>query len=292
MDADAGELGRGGPPGAAGATGAMAATSARRARAALPRRVGHKGAAHIAPGNTLASFKAAIEAGVDMIEFDVLSERPDGTGRLLLAHDYEDMREREPITLEEGLEHLAGSDYHGIELDVDVKLPGYGARVVSALRDTGLSERSLVSCTFMRELLAIRELAPALRLGWSVPRVRRDYTKDVRTVLPALVALGVLRAAMPRRARGALDRGRCDAIMAHWRLVTPALVAAVSGAGGELYVWTVDETGLLDEMARLGAHGIITNDPRLFLEAGPESSAAGTATGAAEMPPNPEAAVS
>ena len=38
------------------------------------RRVGHKGADHIAPGNTLASFDAALAAGVDMIEFDVLPE--------------------------------------------------------------------------------------------------------------------------------------------------------------------------------------------------------------------------
>ena len=53
-----------------------------------PRRVGHKGAAHLAPGNTFASFEAAVGAGVDMIEFDVLSERPDGSGQLLLAHDY------------------------------------------------------------------------------------------------------------------------------------------------------------------------------------------------------------
>jgi glycerophosphoryl diester phosphodiesterase len=49
------------------------------------RRVGHKGAALIAPGNTTASFDAALAAGVDMIEFDVLPER--GTGRLVLAHD-------------------------------------------------------------------------------------------------------------------------------------------------------------------------------------------------------------
>ena len=39
------------------------------------RRVGHKGADLIAPGNTTASFDAAVEAGVDMIEFDVLPER-------------------------------------------------------------------------------------------------------------------------------------------------------------------------------------------------------------------------
>ncbi len=36
------------------------------------RRVGHKGADHIAPGNTTASFDAALAADVDMIEFDVL----------------------------------------------------------------------------------------------------------------------------------------------------------------------------------------------------------------------------
>ena len=59
-----------------------------------PLRVGHKGAALLAPGNTLASFRAALAAGVDMIEFDVLSERTDGSGELLLAHDYEALHAR------------------------------------------------------------------------------------------------------------------------------------------------------------------------------------------------------
>jgi glycerophosphoryl diester phosphodiesterase len=69
------------------------------------RRVGHKGADLIAPGNTYASFDAALAAGVDVIEFDVL---PSSDGeRLLLAHDREDVAERAPHTLEEGLEHLA-----------------------------------------------------------------------------------------------------------------------------------------------------------------------------------------
>jgi glycerophosphoryl diester phosphodiesterase len=69
--------------------------------------VGHKGADLIAPGNTAASFDAALAAGVDMIEFDVLSERPNGTGRLLLAHDYAAARRGTPPTLQEGLAHLA-----------------------------------------------------------------------------------------------------------------------------------------------------------------------------------------
>ena len=40
-------------------------------------RIGHKGADAIAPGNTLESFEAAVEAGVDMIELDVLRPQAD-----------------------------------------------------------------------------------------------------------------------------------------------------------------------------------------------------------------------
>ena len=31
--------------------------------------------------------------------------------------------------------------------------------------------------------------------------------------------------------------------MAHWRLATPRLARAIRAAGGELYVWTVDDAG-------------------------------------------------
>jgi glycerophosphoryl diester phosphodiesterase len=53
-------------------------------------------------------------------------------------------------------------------------------------------------------------------------------------------------------------------LTAHWRLVTPALVRAVLGAGGELFVWTVDELPRLRALEALGVSGLITNDPRLF----------------------------
>jgi glycerophosphoryl diester phosphodiesterase len=230
-----------------------------------PRRVGHKGAAHLAPGNTFASFEAAVRAGVDMIEFDILSERPDGSGRLLLAHDYGALAAAQaPLTLEQGLEHLASDAYAGIELDVDVKLPGYGARVVHALREAGLIERALVSSTYPEDLDAMRAIEPTLRVGWSVPRARRDYTESRLTVAPAMALLAGYRALLPRRARAALRSGRFDAIMAHWRLVTRSLVRAVAEGGGELYVWTVDDAALMGRLAALGVDGIITNDPTLF----------------------------
>jgi len=229
-----------------------------------PLRVGHKGADLLAPGNTLASFRAALDAGVDMIEFDVLSEHTDGSGRLLLAHDYEMLHDGSPLTLEQGLAHLAGDEFAGVQFDVDVKIPGYGQRVVQALREAGLLERSLVSGMYVEELDAIRALEPTLRVGWSVPRLRRDYTTDMLTAIPALVILSGYRALLPRRVRTALQAGRFDAIMAHWRLVTPALVRAVAEGGGELYVWTVDDAAQIARLSAMGVDGIITNDPRLF----------------------------
>ena len=51
-------------------------------------RIGHKGAAALAPENTIASLAAALESGVDMVEFDVV-DAPDGS--LVLAHSHEEI---------------------------------------------------------------------------------------------------------------------------------------------------------------------------------------------------------
>ncbi len=228
------------------------------------RRIGHKGADHIAPGNTLASFDAGLAAGVDMIEFDVLSEHEDGTGRLLLAHDYHDAARRSPLELEAGLAHFASDAYAGVELDVDLKLGGYEDRVVAALRAHGLAERTLVSTMEAGSLRALRAIAPEIRLGWSVPKVRRNYLAHPATRPLALAALVYARRALPPRLAAAIRAGEIEAVMAHWRLVTPMFWAAIREAGGELYVWTVDDAERIAELEAMGVTGIISNDPRLF----------------------------
>jgi glycerophosphoryl diester phosphodiesterase len=234
------------------------------------RRVGHKGADLIEPGNTLASFDAALAHGVDMIELDVLpalargartedSERP-----LVLAHDYEDAAEREPLSLEQGLSHLAAEPFAGIEFIVDLKLPGYEARVLEALEEFALKGRAIVSTAYRDSLPRLREADPGVRIAWSVPRARRDYTRSILWAGPALAALRVMRRTLPKRAEKALRDGLCDVVSAHWRLVSPALVAAVARAGGELYAWTVDHSPKIRQLEQLGVTGVITNDPRLF----------------------------
>jgi glycerophosphoryl diester phosphodiesterase len=226
------------------------------------KRVGHKGADLIVPGNTRASFDAALQAGVDMIEFDVLPER--GGDRLLLAHDYRDASLRPAHTLGEALEHLADAPFDGVELDVDLKLPGYELRVLGALRSHGLLSRTLISSQYPSSLGTIRAAEPGVRLGWSVPRVRRDPFRSPAMRLPAYGVVALARRLFPARAHRVLAAGHCDAIMAHWRLATPALVRAVHDAGGELYVWTVDELPRILELEALGVTGVISNDPRLF----------------------------
>ncbi len=226
-------------------------------------RVGHKGADHVAPGNTAASFDAALDHGVDMIEFDVLPV-PHPDGELVLAHDYDDAAGREPLTLAEGLDHLAGGSYSDVELDVDLKLPGYEAEVVEQLTTRALDERALISSTYPDSLRVIGELAPHIRRGWSVPRARRDYTKNYALMLPAYAMLQWWRSGLPRRAARALRAGDCEALMAHRLLVSRRLVGEVHAAGGQLYVWTVDDADEIRKFERLGVDAVITNDPRLF----------------------------
>jgi glycerophosphoryl diester phosphodiesterase len=223
-------------------------------------RVGHKGADHVAPGNTIQSFEAALEHGVDMIEFDVLRARD---GRLVLAHDYDDAERRDCLTLDQGLDLFAGETYAGVELDVDMKLPGYERDVADGLAERGLADRSLVSTMYVESLDRLGELAPGLRRGWSVPRVRRDYTRSALAV-PAYAVARFWRARLPAQAAARMRAGGCEAVMAHRILVSARLVQAVHAAGGQVYVWTVDDAERISALEALGVDGVITNDPRLF----------------------------
>jgi glycerophosphoryl diester phosphodiesterase len=227
--------------------------------------VGHKGADLIVPGNTPASFDAALAAGVDMIEFDVLPEdfHAPATSRLVLSHDYTHGLAEAP-SLEDGLAHLAMPQFADIDLDVDLKLPGYEERVVRALQEFGLVERTLISTQYRESLPRIRALEPGIRLGWSVPKAHRDYTDSLVWKLPAYSALAYLRAVLPGRVAAAIRAGEIDAVMSHWRLASPRMIRAVREAGGELYVWTVDNAKTIRRFEAMGVTGVITNDPRLF----------------------------
>lgn len=223
-------------------------------------RIGHKGAGLIEEGNSRKAFEAALAHGVDMIEFDVLPH----DGRLVLAHDPEDARTRRCMTFDEGLELFASEAYAGVRLDVDLKWHGYEDEVARKLRAHGLTDRTLVSTMETVSLRRLREVAPELRLGRSVPKLRknpmeRTVTKPLGAAVYAWSQTGMLRGLVAE-----LRDGQIDAVMAHFALVTKRFASSILAAGGELYVWTVDDARKIEALKQLQVTGVITNDPRLF----------------------------
>ncbi|MDX8152578.1 glycerophosphodiester phosphodiesterase [Patulibacter brassicae] len=240
--------------GAAGWPGAAARASGRTLR------IGHKGCAAVVPGNTLEALERAAELGVDAVEFDAL---PDGHGGLRLAHDPDDLAARpDAPTLAQALDRLAQPDLAHLGIDLDSKWHGDEEQIVAALRERDLLDRTLVSTMEVVTLVRLREIEPALRLGWSVPRVRRNPLSHPATRPIGVAAVLAARRILPRRLIAALREGRVDAVMAHESLVSPAFARAVT-AHGELYAWTVDDAARAARLVALGVTGVISNDPRL-----------------------------
>jgi glycerophosphoryl diester phosphodiesterase len=95
--------------------------------------------------------------------------------------------------------------------------------------------------------------------------VRRNYLRSPLYVrVPVYVIALAMRARLPRQAARRIRAGGCEAIMCHQILMSPRLVRAVHTAGGQVYVWTVDDAPRIRALEALGADGVITNDPRLF----------------------------
>jgi len=227
-------------------------------------RIGHKGADTITPGNTLASFDAALACGVDLIEFDVLSTERDGSGELLLAHDQGSLAHPYTPTFEAGLDHLAQSQFAGLRFNVDMKGLGYETRVIDALRERGLESRCLISTMEVGSLPIVRQASSIVQLGLSVPKVKRNWAEHWATRPVSVGTLMVLRRRVPKLVARAMRAGGIDACMSHQSLVTPYFVEQVREAGGELYVWTVDQAVDIEHFAKMGVTGITSNDPRLF----------------------------
>jgi len=243
------------------------------ARPSPLRLVGHKGADLIAPGNTLESFAAAVEAGVDTIELDVLWTR-DGHPRidsvvrtpLVVAHDWHDAARRTPLTLAEALDAFARPPLDTVEIDLDVKLPGREEELVAAVRESGLLERAMISTMELSTLAKVRELEPALRRGWTYPKVTKDWASKRWAKAPMLTALVWMRQRLPGLAARDLPKLGVEAMWVYHPLVSARLARITRLAGVELIAWTVDDLPRMNKLLAAGVDGICSNDPRLFAQ--------------------------
>jgi glycerophosphoryl diester phosphodiesterase len=220
-------------------------------------RIGHRGAAALAPENTIAAFEAALELGVDFVEFDVL-ETPDGA--LVVAHDPSVYRPGAP-TLDEVLEFFGGRPE--VRLHVDVKARD-AAAVGRALVKAGLDERSVASSSWPHRLRELRVAVPELTVGLTYPDDRRGIARRRLArpfVLPTVKALGK---ALPLRLPRWLAATEARAAMLHFAVVSPTVVGRCREHGIAVWVWTVNEIELLDRLVTWGVDGVITDDPRIF----------------------------
>jgi glycerophosphoryl diester phosphodiesterase len=233
------------------------------------RLVGHKGADLIAPGNTLESFRAAVEAGVDTIELDVLwlqdAHLPlEERAPLVVAHDWEDAARRTPLSLTEALDAFLEPPLDRVEIDLDMKLPGREEELVEAVRERGLLDRAMISTMELYTLGKVLELEPELRRGWTYPKVTKDWTSKRWAKAPLAVALVALRHRLPGLAAEKLPKLGVAAMWVYHPLITPRLARICKLAGVELIAWTVDDLGRMERLVAIGVDGICSNDPRLF----------------------------
>ena len=225
-------------------------------RGAAVVRVGHRGAAALAPENSLAAIEAGASAGADVVELD-LQLRPDGA--VVLAHG--PAIPANAPTLDEGLELVARL---GLAVQLDVKVGGTEAKVGAALRAHGLDGRAFVSSFSLPILRAFADALPALPRSLTYPEDRLGVSE--RRLLRRAVrpGLAVLRARLPRRLPGWLERAGAQAATLNWAVVTPAAVDVCHAAGAAVYVWTVNDAALATTLIASGIDGIIMDDPRIL----------------------------
>jgi glycerophosphoryl diester phosphodiesterase len=218
--------------------------------------IGHRGAAAVAPENTLAALQVAVDAGAHLVEFDI---GPD----LQLAHSRREVPE-ERLSLDDALAFLAD---HDIGVHLDVKLPGYEQDVVDALARHPLAGRAIVSTAFAGSSRRLAAIAPSLPRAIGYPR---DSLGVARFAWPAgLTRAGAaaLRQAMPVRVPVLIRVARATVLSLHHTLCSRAAVRVAHAMGVPVLGWTANDPAAVRRLALLGADGIVSDDPGMALNA-------------------------
>jgi glycerophosphoryl diester phosphodiesterase len=221
-------------------------------------RIGHRGAAALAPANTIQAVEAALAQGVDLVELDVFG-RPDRT--LVLGHSRKELGE-EPVTLEDVFAFLAETA-PDVGLLADLKGAGWEQELVDALRRHDLVERAVASTSNVGTLQALRRLEPRLGRSYTYPRGRL-YPGTRRASIPVRgPVLTALRLVLPFRIAGLVERVGASAVTLKHEVVSRAVVERCHALGVAVLVWTVNDRGLFRRLEALGVDGVISDDPRI-----------------------------
>lgn len=250
-------------------------------REGRPLVIGHRGAAALAPENTVRSLRAAHAAGVDLIEFDVLALE---SGELVLAHS-DDLREvshgtaagsvrtrtlavlrelaPELPTFEEALEFFV-DEAPGVGIHVDIKSHAAEDEIASSLARFGVAERTLASSFHPKVVRRLAALEPRVRAAISFPQDRMNISGRRGSGTVVRAGLRSLRPLTPQLVARLLARSGGSAISLHHSLATPAVVQRAHRLGAKVVAWTVLRHEDLARVDVAGVDAVVVDDPRLF----------------------------
>ena len=231
----------------------------------------HRGASAVAPQNTLAAFKKAMELGADGVELDVqlsadgvpvvihdmtVDTLTDGTGRVSemslaqlkeldagASFDPAFTGERIP-TLDEVLEAV------GDTLLLNIELKTY------ALRDTGLEQAVL-------HLVQRHALGPRALFSSFNPLALRRVKRLSPTALVGLLYAPEL--PLPLRKAWLAPLFPHEARHPEHTMVNAAYMAWAHRRGYRVHTWTVDDAVDMQRLIHLRVDGVITNRPDRLL---------------------------
>jgi glycerophosphoryl diester phosphodiesterase len=222
-------------------------------------RIGHRGAAALAPPNTIQAVEAALAQGVDLVELDVFG-RPDRT--LVLGHSRKELGE-EPVTLEDVFAFLAETA-PGVGLLADLKGAGWEQELVDALRRHDLVERAVASTSNVGTLQTLRRLEPRLGRSRTYPRGRLYPGTRLVSIPVRGPVLAALRLLLPFRVSGLIEEVGASAVTLKHEVVSRRVVDRCHELGVAVFAWTVNDLGLFLRLDALGVDGVISDDPRIF----------------------------
>ena len=221
--------------------------------------IAHRGAAGVAPENTMASIEEALEQGADYIEIDV-QETVDG--EVVVIHD-SDLMKVGGVDLKiwdatwDGLQEIDVGSWFAPEFSeervphlrdvlertrgrakVDIELKYYG-------HDENLEQRVI---DIVEELALVDDVV--------VMSLKYGAVETMRALRPDWT-LGLLTAT----AVGDLTELDADFLAVATGLATRSFVRRAQGKGKDVYVWTVNDPVQMFNMMNLGVDGIITDEP-------------------------------
>ena len=243
----------------------------------LPKVIGHRGAAAMAPENTLAGFRHAISVGAPWVEFDT---QLSADKRVIVFHD--DRLDRTT----DGSGSVDDTDFETIrKLDAGAWFdPAFAGELVPTLKETlalllqsGLHPDIEIKPAEGRETETARAVMAEVLAVWPpaappplITSIKHDCLRIARELAPDWPR-GLVCLRYPRNWRALLEDLACGIMICRESLLDRRRVERITGAGYALMAFTVNRPRRAATLLSWGVSSIITDRPEDILAVASQS---------------------